>query len=75
MDSQQLKIEDLKLQIDCLKEKNETIVNYANDRLRKLMGSQKITEINEKVYRDVRQYLEDKEHSLSRRVSISLDRL
>ena len=75
MDSQQLKIEDLKLQIDCLKEKNETIVNYANDRLRKLMGNQKITEINEKVYRDVKQYLEDKEHSLSRRVSISLDRL
>ena len=60
LESQNVKIEELSQQMKSLKEKNESIMNYANDRLRQLMGNQKIIEINEKVYRDLRNFLEEK---------------
>ena len=50
-------------------------MNYANDRLRELIGNQRIFEINEKVYRDVKTYLDDKDKSLARRVLNVLSRL
>jgi hypothetical protein len=35
-------------------------MDYANNRLRELLGNQKLIEINEKVYRDVKNYFNDK---------------
>ena len=32
-------------------------MNYANDKLKELLGNQKVMEINEKVYRDIKGYL------------------
>ena len=50
-------------------------MNYANDRLKELIGNQRIFEINEKVYRDVKTYLDDKDKSLARKVINILSRL
>ena len=46
--------------MECLKQKNQTILDYANQRLQELLGSQRFIEINGKVYRDIKNYLDDK---------------
>lgn len=50
-------MEELRREVESLKQKNDTIINYANDKLKEMLGNQKIVEINEKVYRDVKSYL------------------
>lgn len=39
-----------------------------------MLGNQKVIEINERVFRDVKNYLEDKEKHLTQRVKINLSR-
>jgi hypothetical protein len=60
LSSQNLKLETMQCEIDCLKQKNQTILDYANQRLQEMMGNQKLIEINGKVYRDIKNYLDDK---------------
>lgn len=60
LSSQSLKIETLECEVECLKQKNQTILDYANQRLQELLGSQRFIEINGKVYRDIKNYLDDK---------------
>lgn len=60
MSTQNLKLETMQCEIECLKQKNQTILDYANQRLQEMMGNQKLIEINGKVYRDIKNYLDDK---------------
>lgn len=50
-------------------------MKYANERFKQLISNQKVIEINEKVYRDVKNYLEDKEKILNTKVSFFISRL
>lgn len=62
----------MQCEIDCLKQKNQTILDYANQRLQEMMGNQKLIEINGKVYRDIKNYLDDKEKNAANRVKLVL---
>jgi hypothetical protein len=57
MATQNLKIENLKNEVECLRQKNESVMKYANDKLKELLGNHKVMEINDKVYRDIKRYL------------------
>lgn len=35
-------------------------MDYANQRLQEMLGNQKLIEINSKVYKDIKAYLDDK---------------
>lgn len=70
MSSQSLKMETLECEVECLKQKNQTILDYANQRFQELLGSQRMIEINGKVYRDIKNYLDDKERNAASRVTL-----
>lgn len=47
----------MKNEVECLRQKNESVMNFANEKLREIIGNKKIMEINDKVYRDIKDYL------------------
>lgn len=55
--TQEVKLNEQNLEIECLKQKNESLLNYTNEKLKEMLGNQKIIEINEKVFKDVKNYL------------------
>lgn len=57
MANQDIRIDNLKNEVECLRQKNESVMNYANEKLREMLGNKKIMEINDKVYRDIKEYL------------------
>ena len=57
MATQNIKIENLKNEVECLRQKNESVMKYANDKLKELLGNHKVMEINDKVYKDIKRYL------------------
>lgn len=55
-------------EITVLKEKNQNISKQVEEKLSAIAMNQKVVEINQKVYRDIKAFLQDKEMHVNSRV-------
>lgn len=70
LELQQLKIHDLQEEVSILKEKHRSINSTMNNKINSPSHSSKYFEINNKVYKDIKSYLQEKENLLKQQVNI-----
>ncbi len=58
MEWQQSTIAALEKELDSLRKKNQSILECVNEKISQMSISQKYVEINNKVYRDIKAYLQ-----------------
>ncbi len=46
------------------------MIDYANQRLKEMMGNKKLIEINSKVFKEIKNYLDDKEKNVGFKVNL-----
>jgi hypothetical protein len=72
LDVQTVKVHGLECEIECLKQKNNSMLDYANQKINEMNVHHRYIEINNKVYKDIRAYLNDKEINAENRVLLVL---
>lgn len=68
LEQQQQRVGELEGEAALLREKNRSINSCINEKISSISGSHKYFEINHKVYRDIKAYIQEKEAVLKAQV-------